>query len=243
MEGKPGDGQDIKPAAPGAGAGTPTSSGVEDPTKKTTLAETKPGNGAPPREAGSQNVQHDQKIKIGDNEFTAADIQGILSKAAGFEKESKEIKEKLEKLEAKDLSDKEKAEKDAAKLREENKTLREQNLNSKIQTKLDEKGVQLKAIAWNHGVTEETGIDDAVQKLINENPGIIKAPGQPKPGTNFGPPGSSASPPGEPPAGTDQEKELEQKYKAAKTAEELAKLDREYFDLRGVKPPEGRQAI
>ena len=238
----PGGGQAITPVAPGVGAGNQGTGGGADPTRTVTPAAPSPGSGTPSPDAGSQNAQHAESIKIGDNVFTAADIEAVIKAKTGLDTTNKDLKTKIEELEAKDLSDKDKAVKEAEKLKVENAALKQKVLNAAIQRKLDEKGVGFTAEAWNHGITDENMIDDAVQKLIKENPGIVKAGGPAAPGTVQLPVGS-APPPTETPGAGNAEKELLQKYSKAKTPAEIAALDKEYYDLRGQKPPGGDQPI
>jgi len=241
MPDQPGGGQAQNPVAPGVGAGNQGTGGAGDPTRITAPAAPSPGSGTPSPDAGSQNAQHAESIKIGDNVFTAAQIEAAIRAKTGLEATNKDLKTKLDAAEAKDLSDKEKAEKENVTLKEENAKLKAANLNAKIQRKLDEKGVKFTAEAWNHGITDENQIDDAVQKLIKENPGIVKAGGPAAPGIVTPPVGSA--PPVETPGAGNAEAELMQKYAKAKTPVEIAALDKEYYDLRGQKPPGGDQPI
>lgn len=243
MPNNPGGGQGNESVAPGAGAGNQSKGGGADPTKNAPPAAPAPGSGAPSGDAPSQNAQHaDTSIKIGDNVFTAADIAAALNAKKGLEDTNKSLKDKLEEIEQKDLDEKTKAEKRAEKAEKENEALKAQLLNSKIQAKLDEKGVAIKADIWNHGITDDRKIDEAVQKLINENPGIVRTDGRPAPGSGQRPPGGPA-PPTETPGAGDVEREIMQRYEQAKTPEEFRKLDEEYYTLRGVRPPGGEQPI
>ncbi|HUX29236.1 MAG TPA: hypothetical protein VMV78_01270 [Thiobacillus sp.] len=237
----PGGGQAQKPVAPGVGAGNQGTGGAGDPTRITAPAAPSPGSGTPSPDAGSQNAQPVQSIRIGNNVFTTADIEAVIKAKMGLDATNKDLKTKLDAAEAKDLSDKEKAEKENVTLKEENLKLKAANLNAKIQRKLDEKGVKFTAEAWNHGITEESQIDEAVQKLIKENPGIVKAAGPAAPGTVTPPVGSA--PPVETPGAGNFEAELMQKYAKAQTPAEIAALDKQLYDLRGQKPPGGEQPI
>lgn len=189
----------------------------------------------PPGDAPGKNAQ--PTIKVGDKVFAADDVTGILNAKTGLEAENKAIKAKLEAYETEKLSEKEKLEKQIKAKDEENATLKQAMLNTKVGSALAAKGVTIKPELLNLNVTDESQIENAVQKLISENPGLVTKPGQ-----QFIPPGHAA-PPGNPPGATDKEAELMERYSRAVSKEDLAAIDKEYYELRGIKPPEVKKSI
>ena len=214
-------------------SGVAPGSGAENPKP---IAGPVSGNSTPPLEPAGKQGQ--PIIKIGDNTFTPEDVQGLLGKATGLEQANIEMKKKIDALEAKELTEKQLLEKQTKQLTEENASMKKTLLNGKIERALAAKGVNLKSEYLNLGVTDESQIETAVQKFINENPGAVGS-GKPLPGNI--PPGMSP-PAGAPPSG-DSEAELMQKFKAARTPEEFAKLNAEYHNMRGTHPREEGKII
>lgn len=212
----PGDGQGNNAAAQGAGAA---------------------GSAAPPREPAGNNGQP-STIKVGDKEFRAEDVLGILNAKAGLEAEKAELKKKLDSFETEKLSEKEKLEKSNKELAEENARMKRSVLDSKIAHALAAKGVTLNPALLNLGITDESQIETAVQNLINENPALA---GKAAAGAQAAPPGS-APPAGSPPGG-DIEKELESAFANATTMAEFKEAEKKLYAARGQKPPEGRKPI
>lgn len=215
MPENPGDGQGTNAAAQGAGAGDPA---------------------APPREPAGDKGQP-STIKVGDKEFRAEDVLGILNAKAGLEAEKADLKKKLDAFESEKLSEKEKLEKVNRELAEENARMKRSVLDSKVAQALAAKGVALNPALLNLGITDESQIETAVQNLIKENPALLhKGAGQPP-----GPPGTA--PPSDPPPGGDIEKDLEQAFSRATSLKEYKEIEARLYALRGQKPPEGRKPI
>lgn len=234
-------GQPNQTVAPVPGAETLPAKGP-DPTKVTAPAGPPAGSTVTPGDAQGQNAQQ-ATITIGDQVFQVNDIKGILEAKKGLETSNADLKKKLDELEAKDLSDKEKAEKEAETLRTENAKLLADQINILVDAEFTKAGVQIKAVDWNHGIDDPSKVSEAVQNFVKERPGLVKAPGQPGPETKSPPPGTAAPPPGTAPPNSDKEKELQDRYAKAKTQAEIAELDKEYYALRGVSAPEGRKTI
>jgi hypothetical protein len=189
-----------------------------------------------PGDAPGQHAQH--TIKVGDKEFRADDVQGILNAKAGLEAEKNELKKKLDAYETEKLSEKEKAEKRTKDLETENAALKKSVFTSKVQRALDAKGIKVNASILALDVMDESQIDAAVQKLVTENPGLAGKPAGPD---QHLPPGSH-SPTDAPPA-TDREEDFKKRFDEARTDAEFEKIDAEYRAYRGIKPPGGRQVI
>jgi hypothetical protein len=191
---------------------------------------------APPREPAGTNGQP-STIKVGDKEFRAEDVQGILAAKAGLEAEKGELKKKLDAYESEKLSEKERLEKEKKTLAEENAALKRSVLNGKVSQALAKAGVAIKAELLNLQITDESQIETAVQNLIRENPALVirAAGGQPAP------PGAPS--PASPPPGGDIEKELEQGFANCSTLKEYKELETRLYAMRGQKPPEGRKPI
>ena len=236
-------GQPSQTVAPVPGAGIPSAQVGTDPTKGTTSPAGTPAvNTATPGDAPGQHAQQ-ATITIGNQVFSVTDVQGILSAKKGLETEITAIKAKLSAIETKDMSEKDKAMKEAETLRAENAKLLKTQIDTLIDIEFVKAGVQIKAADWNHGISDPSKVTEAVQNFVKERPGLVKAPGQPGPGVTSPPPGTAAPPPGTAPANSDLTKEMAERYARAKTQAELAELDKEYYALRGGSPPEGRKTI
>jgi hypothetical protein len=201
----------------------------------------------PAQQAGAENLaaasgdaqsKHAQPtIKIGDKTFAASDVEGIYNAKIGLDRENADLKKKLDEYESRGLTVQQKLEKEKADLAAENAALKKSVLNSRIQAALDAKGVHVKAGILNLEIADESQIEGAVQKLVSEYPGLVGS--KPLPGNI--PPGMPP-PAGAPPA-SDSEAELMQKFRNARTSEELAKLNAEYHNLRGTHPREEGKII